>query len=233
MSVTFPNVPNFPGVPQLARAALPNPTSIAVTIGGKVLSSIFGAISSTPLQWGILDANANFVLQADSILELEHHPRWDIPDFPVQGNGNTPTAFASYNKVKLPFDVRVRMSKGSTLTERMQFLKALDAAADSIALYTILTPEYNYANADILNYDVVRSSQGDRADGAFFLTEVDVYFRQIISVHAQYSTTVLQNASNPSALPQSTTGAVLPQFASGALANQAVSASLSGAYGAF
>lgn len=232
MSVTFPNVPNAPGVPQVARAFLPNPTSIAVTLGGAVLTALFGLISSQS-QWGILDSTGAFVLEADSILEFEHHPKWDIPDFPVQGTGTSPTSFASYNKVQLPFDIRVRMSKGSTLTDRQQFLKALDAAANSIALYTILTPEFTYQNADILNYDVVRSSQGDSANGAFFLTEIDVFFRQILSVQAQYSTTVLQNASNPSALPQSTTGAVLPQDVSGQYAALANGASLSGAYGAF
>jgi hypothetical protein len=232
MSVTFPNVPNAPGVPQVARAFVPNPTSVAVTFGGALLSSLFGLISSQS-QWGILDSSGSFVLQADSILEFEHHPKWDILDFPVQGTGNNPTSFASYNKVKLPFDCRVRMSKGSTLTERQQFLKALGAAADSIALYTILTPEASYQNADILNYDIVRSSQGDRADGAFFLTEVDVYFRQIVSVQAQYSTTELQNAANPSAQPQAQMGVVQPLNGNGALLNKANSATYSDAFGAF
>lgn len=232
MSVTFPNVPNVPGVPQVARAFVPNSTSAAVTIGGAVLSSLFGLISGQS-QWGILDSSGNFVLEADSILDFEHHPKWDIPDFPVQGTGNNPTAFATYNKVKLPFEIRVRMSKGSTLTDRQQFLKALDAAADSIALYTVLTPEFTYQNADILSYDVVRSSQGDRADGAYFLTEVDVYFRQIISVQAQYSTTALQNASNPSAQPQAQTGVVQPLNGNGPLLNLADSATYSDAFGAF
>lgn len=232
MSVTFPNVPNVPGVPQVARAFVPNPTSVAVTIGGAVLSSLFGLIAGQS-QWGILDSNGNFVLEADSILDFEHHPKWDISDFPVQGTGTNPTAFVTYNKVKLPFEIRVRMSKGSTLSDRQQFLKALDAAADSIALYTILTPEFPYQNADILNYDIVRSSQGDRADGAFFLTEIDVYFRQVISVQAQYSTTALQNASNSSAQPQVQTGVVQPQNLSGQIQNEASSGTYSDAFGAF
>lgn len=232
MSVTFPNVPNAPGVPQVARAFVPSPASVAVTIGGAVLSSLFGFISGQS-QWGILDASGSFVLEADSILDFEHHPKWDISDFPVQGTGSNPTAFATYNKVKLPFEIRVRMSKGSTLADRQQFLKALDAAADSIALYTILTPEFTYQNADILSYDVVRSSQGDRADGAFFLTEVDVYFRQVISVQAQYSTTALQNAANPSAQPQAQTGVVQPLALSSQLQSEASSATFSDAFGSF
>lgn len=233
MSVTFPNVPNFPGVPQIARATLPNPSSVAVTLGGAVLSSLFGLISSQS-QWGIYDSNHNLVFEPDSILEFECRPKADISDFPVQGDSSgNPTSFASYNKVVLPWDARVRMSKGSTLADRQQFLKSLKTAFNSVGLYTIITPEETYSSCDILNYDIVRTTEGQRATGAYFLHEIDVYFRQILSVQAQYSTTALANASNPSALPQSVTGAVLPGFATGAIANQAAAASLSGAYGAF
>lgn len=233
MSVTFPNVPNAPGVPQVARAVLPTPSSIAVTLAGGVLSSLFGLVS-TQSQWGIYDSSGNLVFQPDSILDFECHPKSDISDFPVQGSSTgNPTSFASYNKVVLPWDSRVRMSKGSTLTDRQQFLKSLKTAFNSIGLYTIATPEETYPNADILNYDIVRSSEGMRATGAYFLYEIDVFFRQILSVQAQYSTTVLQNASNPSALPQATTGAVLPQNVAGQYAELASGASYTGAFGAF
>jgi len=233
MSVTFPNVPDAPGVPQVARAFLPNPTSAGVTIGGAVLASLFGLIS-TQSQWGIYDSSHNLVFEPDSILEFECHPKADIADFPVQGDSSgDPTSFASYNKVVLPWDARIRMSKGSTLLDRQQFLKSLKTAFNSIGLYTIVTPEETYQYADILNYDIVRSTEGQRATGAYFLHEIDVYFRQILSVQAQYSTTTLANASNPSAVPMSVTGAVLPQDVAGQYASLASGASLSGAYGAF
>jgi hypothetical protein len=242
VSITFPNVPNLPGVPQLARAALPNENTVLVTAGGLALSSLFGLIS-TSSQWGIFNAATGAaVFVPDSILEFEHHPRWRISDFPIQGTGATPTAFASYNKVKLPFDCRVRMSKGSTLADRANFLTALDAAANTLDLYNIMTPEYSYQNCNIEYYDVVRSTQGLQADGAFFLTEVDVYFKQIVVVTAQYSTTALlgtappfylDNATNPSALPSDNLGTVLPQDPPTALATQAGNASLAGAFGAF
>lgn len=234
-SLTFPNVPNLPGVPQLARAALPSETSIVTFAGGLALSSLFGLIS-TSSQWGIFANDGSAIFVPDSILEFEHHPRWKISDFPIQGSPSTPpvpTSYASYNKVKLPFDCRVRMSKGSTLADRAAFLKALDAAADSIALYYILTPEYPYTNCDIEYYDVVRSTQGTSADGAYFLTEVDVYFKQIIPVQAQYSTTLLQNAANHSAQPAANTGAVLPQTPAPSLISELGNASLAGAQGAF
>lgn len=232
MSVTFPNVPNAPGVPQVARAFLPSPTSIAVALTGAVVSSLFGLIS-TQNQWGVFDSSGNLVFEPDSFLDFECHPKADIPDFPVQGTGNNPTSFASYNKVVLPWESRIRMSKGSALTDRQQFLKSIKAAFNSIGLYTIITPEETYQYCDILNYDIVRTSEGDRAPGANFLAEIDVFFKQILTVQAQYSTTALQNASNPSAVPMTSTGAVLPQDVSGQSGTLASGASLSGAYGAF
>lgn len=230
--LTFPNVPNLPGVPQLARAALPNESSIITYAGGLALSSLFGNYATTS-QWGIFANDGTAIFVPDSILEFEHHPRWRISDFPVQGTATKPTAYATYNKVKLPFDCRVRMSKGSTLSARAAFLTALDTAANAIALYKIMTPEYSYQNCDIEYYDVVRTTQGLSADGAFFLTEVDVYFKQIIPVQAQYSMTALQNAANPSAQPATNTGAVLPQTPAPSLISELGNASLTGASGGF
>ena len=80
---------------------------------------------------------------------------------------------------------------------------------------------------------MVRTTQGLSADGAFFLTEVDVYFKQIIPVQAQYSMTALQNAANPSAQPVANTGAVLPQTPAPSLISELGNASLTGASGGF
>lgn len=231
--LTFPNVPNLPGVPQLARAALPSETSVVTFAGGLALSSLFGLVS-TQNQWGIFANDGAAIFVADSILEFEHHPRWNISDFPIQGTGSAPTAYASYNKVKLPFECRVRMSKGGKVSDRATFLKALDDAADSVSLYYILTPEYRYNNVDIEYYDVVRSSQGAQADGAYFLTEVDVYFKSINSVQAQYSTTnLLPNAANPSALPPANAGAVTASQPAPSLITELDDGSVAGASGGF
>jgi hypothetical protein len=233
MSVLVPNVPNLPGVPQVGRlpgAVSPTGISIASNIVGTLLGNAFGINASA---WGIFDSSGKTVVIPDAVLEFEHHPRWRISDFPVQGTATAPTAFASYNKVKLPFECRMRICKASSLSDRQALLTALDTAANSIALYTITTPERNYQNADIESYDVVRTTEGMRARDAYFLTEIDIHFIEIVSVQAQYSTTALQNAQNPSAQPQSVSGITIPQAASGALANQAAAASLSGAFGAF
>lgn len=233
MSVLFPNVPNLPGVPQLARLPGFNVATVS-SIAGNILGQLFGNLfGAPPVLWQILDSSGNVVLQPDSVLEFEHHPNWRVSDFPVQGTATAPTAFATYNKVKLPFECRMRVCKAGTLSDRQAFLTTLDAAANSIALYTIVTPERNYGYADIQYYDIVRTTDGTRSKDAYFLTEIDIYFIEVVPIQAQYSTTALQSAQNPSAQPQKTLGITLPNIASGALANQAASASLAGAFGAF
>ena len=233
MSVLFPDVPQLPGVPQLARLAGVSPAPV-ISIGGAVLGSLFGnTLTSAQSGWGIYDSNNNLVVVADSILEFEHHPHWRISDFPVQGSGTVPTSFASYNKVKLPYEARVRLCKAGTLADRQLLLSALDNAANNTALYSIVTPERTYKNADIQSYDLVRSTDGDRAPDAYFLTQVDINFIEVISVQAQYSTTALQNAQNPSAQPQNALGTVQLQPISGPSANLVTNATLSNAFGAF
>ena len=233
MSVLFPDVPQLPGVPQLARLAGVSPATV-ISIGGAVLGSLFGnTLTSAQSGWGIYDSNNNLVVVADSILEFEHHPHWRISDFPVQGSGTVPTSFASYNKVKLPYEARVRLCKAGTLADRQLLLSALDNAANNTALYSIVTPERTYKNADIQSYDLVRSTDGDRAPDAYFLTQVDINFIEVISVQAQYSTTVMQNAQNPSAQPQNSLGTVQLQPISGPSANLVTNATLSNAFGAF
>ena len=233
MSVLFPDVPQLPGVPQLARLAGVSPATV-ISIGGAVLGSLFGnTLTSAQSGWGIYDSNNNLVVVADSILGFEHHPHWRISDFPVQGSGTVPTSFASYNKVKLPYEARVRLCKAGTLADRQLLLSALDNAANNTALYSIVTPERTYKNADIQSYDLVRSTDGDRAPDAYFLTQVDINFIEVISVQAQYSTTVMQNAQNPSAQPQNSLGTVQLQPISGPSANLVTNATLSNAFGAF
>ncbi len=225
MSVLFPDVPNLPGVPQLARNPFSAPTIIAVS--ANVLTALFGNLLSPEL-WSIQDSSGNDVIVPDNFLEFEHRPRWRVSDFPVQGTATTPTAFANYNKVKLPAEWRVRISKSGTLADRQALLTALDAAANNVALYSIITPERTYKNVDIQYYDVVREG----GEGAYFLTHIDIYFIEVVPVQAQYSTTTLSNAQNSSAQPISAAGTIAPQQVTGSIANQAANAYRNLAFGA-
>ena len=127
-----------------------------------------------------------------------------MANFPVQ-NG----AFASYDKVIVPSEFSVRMTKGGSKTDRKNFLDEIDTAANSLQLYKILTPERTYLDVNITRYEVTRRG----TQGAFFLAEVDIYFMQIRQVSAQYTSAsaATQNAQQPGAQPSTSQGLVQPR----------------------
>jgi hypothetical protein len=193
----YPNVPALPGVPQLLRSALGVPAN-NVTLGPQVQSALFGAVAAGPT-WAILDANLNPVIVPDSFLNFDIRKEWKLSDYPVQQG-----SFASYNKVIQPFETSVRFSKGGNLSARTQFLNQIEAIEGDTNLYTVVTPEKAYPSVNVTRSEITRRG----AEGAFFLCEVDVYFRQIIEVTATYSSTAADtsNAVNPTAQPDLNNG---------------------------
>lgn len=221
----FPNVPKMPGVPQVARSPL-FPAAPAPVLGlALALGKLWQSIFAQPL-WAIYKAlpkdakdvggvptvtvvaTRKAVIEPDSFGEFSYHNESNLSDYPVQDG-----AFASYNKVANPFEISVRLRKGGTKEARKKFLDSIRDIAGNLELYDIVTPEQTYLNVNIMRYEVSR--RGPR--GAYFLDEVDIFFREIRTVTAAYSTTavVTQNAQNPSAEPVVNTGTVQAQPATG------------------
>jgi hypothetical protein len=109
-------------------------------------------------------------------------------------------AFASFNKVATPFEIRVRMVKVGTLAQRQQFLETLDTISRSLDFYRILTPERSYLNTNITGYRIVR----DGARDAYCLWEVEVSFVEIREVQAEYSSTAANTANAKTAAARPT-----------------------------
>lgn len=197
----FPNVPQLPGVPQLVRSFLFPPSPLP-TIGSQAQGALWSAATGQPT-WGILDADGNFVITPDSFLNFDNRNESDIPRFPVQSG-----SFTTYNKVVLPFETSVRLSKGGSLSDRTEFINQIKAISGDTNLYTVLTPEVSYPSVNILRYEVTRRG----AEGAYFLCEVDIFFRQIQQEPAQYSATSANtvNAKNSAAIPSVSNGNVQP-----------------------
>jgi hypothetical protein len=217
----FPNVPNAPGVPQLVRTGLAGFYTPTPTLGPSVQAPLFNGSQQPPV-WGVFDPNSNLaVIQPDAVFAFDNRNEWKVSDFPVQ-NGQ----FATYNKVIIPFEISVRFVKTGTLSTRQQFLKQISDIAGNTNTYNIVTPEVTYLSCNITRYEVTRRDNKD----AFALWEVDIYFRQIVQVAAQYSTTQVlgadtTNAQNPAAVPsvnQGVTQSVVPPAAASAAATNAI-----------
>jgi hypothetical protein len=218
----FPNVPALPGVPQLARSlqfpASPGPVIAIAAAAGNLWQSIFaqplwGIYTSPPpvetdpetgIQTVVVEGNKKPVVVPDSFGEFSYRNEWAVSDYAVQEG-----AFASYDKVAQPYEIMLRMYKGGSKEARKNFLDSIEAIAGDLNEYDIHTPERTYRGVNVLRHEVMRRG----ARGAYFLSEVDLYFREIRTTTATYSTTAIatQNARNVSAKPVVNSGAVQPQ----------------------
>jgi hypothetical protein len=214
-------MPLISGIPVQLPAGVPQlPPSVAVPplilLASELVSSKLWRAAQVPPAWGVFDSNFNQVVFPDSVLEFSNRQEYEIAHFPVQ-DGN----FASYNKVIRPFEITLRLSKAGTMSERAAFLASLADLAASIALYTVITPERGYPDLNLDRYEVTRRG----AKGAYFLTEVDCYFVQIIQVSAQYTTTAVQLPDGPpAARPTSNVGNITPLAPTSQQAQQTASA---------
>lgn len=197
----FPNVAQLPGVPQLVRA---NQAINTVRLAVGAVSQFLGAATAAKPTWAILDANGNVIIQPDSFLDFDNSNEWKIADFPIQDG-----EFSSYNKVVIPYTASVKLSKGGSLQDRKNLLDKIQSIAGDTNLYSILTPEKQYPDVNILRYAIRRLGR----EGAYFFADLEIFFRNIQSVSSQYSTTTANtvNAQNPAATPSQNLGNQLAQ----------------------
>ena len=223
MALPFPNVPNLPGVPQVPRQPGVTPSS-GPQLGTPAAQGALWQASQAAPAWGIFDSNGNQVVTPDSVYDFGYHKQYDTPTFPVQAQSDTvPTSFANYNKVELPFETSVRMTKGGTQSDRATFIQQIEAIAGTLNLYTIMTPEKAYQNCNVTRVELTRRG----ASGAYFIAEMDVYFIEVLQNTPQYSTTTgpnTANAADPTAQPATALGTVNPQLPSPQLQTIAVTA---------
>lgn len=196
----IPQVPNVPGVPPMAGLS-------GIVSAGTLLTS--DAISVLqlfqPSKWGIFDAsNANMFPNA-VVLAVDYRREYRVSDYPLE-NG----AFTSYNKVQVPFDVRVTLGiSGSTfltsavsgglfgqlvtgvdaaISTRADALNTLESAAESLDLVSVVTPEYIFPSCNIVHHDYRRESRY-----GVTLIKIDIWLIEIRVTATQQFT----NTQNP------------------------------------
>ncbi len=187
----MPNIPNLPGVPPLTDFSVEN----IVLLVADTVSQLFGDFAP---QWGIFLDGAPALPEANSTLTFGYKRDWTISDYPIQQG-----AFESYDKVQLPFDVRVKVVSGSTGADRQALLDAVDTIGDSLELYDIVTPEKVYPSLNCNHVDYDRSA----ASGVGMIM-IDLWFVQIrVEATATFSNTQQppnagqQGAGNIQAVP--------------------------------
>jgi hypothetical protein len=185
------NVPNLPGVPSLSSYTS-NTLSLLISDAISIINAFFGP------QWGIF-LNGAQVIPYNSVLDFDYKQDWPLSDYPVEDGG-----FQSYDKVQLPFDIKIRLASGGTEAERQALLAAVDFYANSLELFDVITPEKAYTSCNITHYDYKRSSH----NGVGVIV-VDLWF---IEVRVTATSTYTNTQSPGVAGPQSS-GAVTPEAA--------------------
>jgi hypothetical protein len=174
------------GIPSLLNrvASVTNPIALLVADAQLLLG-----LTSTP-KWGIY-LNGSPVIIPDSVVAFDYKNEWRIADYPQEAG-----AFASYNKVSTPFDVRVRLTKGGSEAERASFLNAIEAASKSLNLYDVVTPEKVYSSTNIEHYDYRRTN----LNGVGLLT-VDIWLLEIrVSGTSQFVAAATPSGASPVAV---------------------------------
>jgi hypothetical protein len=209
---TYPDVPRAPGVPPVLRQAGAIESNIVLLAADAV--SIVRMFAGP--QWGIFTQAGGPLIIGDSVVSLDFRKEWRIADYPIEQG-----AFASYNKVETPFDIRVTFASsgqqtllasilsggalGSLITgtdpvaaNRKAFLGTMAKAAASLDLVDVHTPEASYKGCNIIHYDYRREAR----KGAAMIT-VDVWLQEVrVSAKPAFSGTgtVPINATAPSAV---------------------------------
>lgn len=157
------NVPNVPGVPVVNFAV----GAIASTVQ-QLTGDLIGDIAPVSSIWGIYQGGLPIVV-ADSVVGFSYKQEWSVSDFPVEKG-----AFESYDKVQLPFDVRVQFTAGGSALNRAALLNSIAAVAGTTQIFDVVTPEVVYQNVTITHYDYSRSARNGVG-----LLKVDVWLLQI------------------------------------------------------
>lgn len=204
------NIPDLPGVPAL--------NFVPGAEEGVELLAADGPIPfvSGASQWGIF-LNGAPVVQADTVADFTIKKEWALSDAPQEDG-----TFQTYDKVVLPYDVRVRFVAGGSASNRQALLDSVDAIAGDLNLYDAVTPEAVYTSCNVVHYDYKRSARNGLG-----LVVVDVWLFQVRVVGATGALTT----QSPNAAPAVNGGTVQTTPPSAAQQSVVTSGSVSFDYG--
>ena len=172
-------------------------------------ASMFGQVANAILQpvqiIASLLGGGNLTPVAASTIEFEYAQDWPISTYPQEQG-----AFQAYDKVTLPFDVKLKLACGGSTSNRQAFLNACLAIGNSFSLFDIVTPERVFTSVNCTHIDWPRKAQ----DGVTLL-KVSMWFMQVpVTASASFA-----NTQQPGDAGQQGIGNVQPQTPSAVVSN--------------
>jgi hypothetical protein len=186
-------IPGFPNELPINAIGIPYYSNDAISLPAQ-------AVSAT---WGIYQGGSP-VLSTEgigtSVASFTYKQDWLLSDYPIEDGG-----FESYDKVLVPFDVRLRFVVTGSSSAIASFLNTLQQIADpaqqGLQLYDVYMPEITYPSCSVQHYDYTRTVE----NGGGILI-VDVWLLQIRIGNSGES-----NTQQPSGADSVNTGSVQPQ----------------------
>jgi hypothetical protein len=184
------------GVPVIQPASIQGSVFAASIAPIQAIASLLGVPNILP----VMASTVDFVFSQD----------WPISNYPQEQG-----AFQSYDKVTLPFDVKLKLACGGSISNRQAFLNTCLAIANSFALFDVVTPEITFTSVNCTHIDWPRSARRNNT-----LIEVDLWFQEIsVSASAEFTTTQQPGDAAPQSLgnvqPQTPNQYVANGFAAG------------------
>jgi len=193
--IPYPDVPNVPGVPQLPVA----PSSYVYPATGAPESSLDSSdtyLGNQYQQWSITDQNGSPIIQMDSVIDFEYRGEMRIPHYPVEQGG-----FASYNKVAMPFDIRMTVAcNGNGQLPRSEFLSQIETLKNGLDLISINTPDVSYPSCNLVHVDYRREARKG----------VTLLIAQLWLVEVRETATATITTAQPDGAKPAATGQVSP-----------------------
>jgi hypothetical protein len=128
-------------------------------------------------EWGLFDDGGGLAIDADSFVALDLRVEASLSNHPIEDGG-----FANYNKVDRPFQGRLSYAQGGSVSDREAVLAQVQAAQDSLNLYTLVMPEDSFENVNVVAFDFSR-----RAQSGVGLLLIDVMVEEVrLTAPTQY-----------------------------------------------
>ena len=176
-----------------------SPVILPASVATSFVSNAIGNFTSIPgVQQisGALGIPSNLVPVFASTVDFEYAQDWPISNYPQEQG-----AFQSYDKVTLPFDVKIKLAAGGSATNRQSFINACLSISNSITLFDVVTPEWVFNSCSCTHIDWRRD-----ASRGVTLIAIDLWFQQINVV----STTNYSNTQQPGNAGQQANGNAQP-----------------------
>lgn len=193
MSALYPDVPpSGGGVPAVFRRV----DGFVGAEPPRLAQDALRGSSAGRVTWGIFDDGGAPALFVDSIVSVEPRGEFRISDYPVEAGG-----FRSYNKVALPSELRVTVTKGGTDASRSTFLAAVETLRTGTKLCSIVTPDSAFRSYNLVAVDYRRT-----AGAGVSLLSVELNFEEVRQ-SATSAFTASGGKSDPGNAPKRPSGA--------------------------